>query len=44
MGNVCQELNDLKKDLIGEMNKQIDDLEKEKSKIRGEFGIEDKEF
>lgn len=44
LGSVCQELNDLKKDLINEMNKQLDDIEREKSKTKAEFGIDDKEF
>lgn len=44
LGNVCQELNDLKKDLINEMNKQLDDIERDKSKTKAEYGIDDKDF
>ena len=40
----CAELADLKRDLLAEQAQKLDEIEKEKSKVRAEFGIDDKEF
>ena len=40
----CAELMDLRKDLMTEMTRKLDEIEKQKSKIKAEYGIDDKEF